>query len=113
MTNALSVLPVGPRTCRNHSFSSSLARGSIGGTMSNTNELIAQIDSARAGGTTVKQIRRQKFDPNNFYMTLSDGKQVGPVKVEGNSDELNRKFGEAVSYMNAMKNAPKRATTAA
>ena len=49
-------------------------------------------------------IRRQKHDPNNFYMTQSDGKQVGPVKVEGNMDELNRKFGEAQSYLQGTKN---------
>jgi hypothetical protein len=56
--------------------------------MSTTNELIAAIESARAGGNTIKAIRRQKYDPNNFYMTRSDGKQVGPVKCEGNTDEL-------------------------
>ena len=76
------------------------------GNMSTPNELIAVIDSARARGTNVKSIRRQKFDPNNFYLSLTDGKQVGPVKVEGNTDELNRKFGEAQSYLAGMKNAP-------
>jgi len=82
--------------------------------MSTNNELIVVIDSARAKGTSVKSIRRQKYAPNDFYMTLSDGKQVGPVKVEGGIDELNRKFGEAQSYMDAMKNAPaKRRATAA
>jgi hypothetical protein len=80
--------------------------------MSTNNELIAVIDVSRAGGSNVKAIRKQKYDPNNFYMTLTDGKQVGPVKVEGNTDELNRKFGEAISYLNAMKNAPKRVTAA-
>jgi len=74
--------------------------------MSTTNELITVIDSARARGTNVKSIRKQKFDPNNFYMTLSDGKQVGPVKCEGSTEELNRKFGEAQSYLAGMKNAP-------
>jgi hypothetical protein len=81
--------------------------------MSTKNELIAVIDSARAGGTNVKAIRRQKYDPNNFYMTLGDGKQVGPVKVEGNTDELNRKFGEAQSYVAGMKNAPTKPRVAA
>ena len=78
--------------------------------MSTNNELIAVIDQSRGSGSNVKAIRKQKYDPNNFYMTLTDGKQVGPVKVEGNTDELNRKFGEAISYLNAMKNAPKRVT---
>lgn len=64
-----------------------------------TNELIRAIDAARTGGNNVKSIRKQKHDPNSFYMTLTDGKQVGPVKVEGKSDELNRKFGEAQSYL--------------
>ena len=81
--------------------------------MSTNNELITVIDSARARGTNVKSIRKQKFDPNNFYMTLSDGKQVGPVKCEGNTDELNRKFGEAQSYLAGMKNAPAKPRIAA
>lgn len=82
--------------------------------MSTKNELIEVINSARADGNTVKAIRRQKYDPNNFYMTLSQGnKQVGPVKVEGNTDELNRKFGEAQSFLAAMKNAPANRATAA
>jgi hypothetical protein len=47
-------------------------------------------------------------------MTLTDGKQVGPVKVEGNQDELNRKFGEAQSYLNGTKtNQTTTRTTAA
>ena len=75
--------------------------------MSSKNELIDVIDSARASGNNVKSIRRQKYDPNNFYMTLTEGgKQVGPVKCEGNIDELNRKFGEAQSYLVGTKNAP-------
>jgi hypothetical protein len=80
---------------------------------STKNELIAVIDECRAAGLGVKAIRKQKFDPNHFYMTRSDGKQLGPIKVAGNADELNAKFGEAVSYNNAMKNAPKRAATTA
>lgn len=75
------------------------------------NELIAQIDSAWSAGTPVKAIRKQKFAPNDFYMTLSDGKQVGPVKVAGDTDELNRKFGEAQSYMVGMKNRPAKTRT--
>jgi hypothetical protein len=71
--------------------------------MNPNNELIAAIDSARNTGATVKTVRRQKNDPNNFYMTCLDGKQVGPVKVEGTPDELNRKFGEAQSYLNTLK----------
>jgi hypothetical protein len=67
--------------------------------MATTNELIVAIDSARARGTDIKAIRKQKYDPNNFYMTQTDGKQVGPIKCAGNNDELNRKFGEAQSYL--------------
>ena len=74
--------------------------------MSTKNELIEVIDAARTAGTSVKSIRRQKYAPNDFYMTRSDGKQVGPVKVEGNIDELNRKFGEAQSYLAGMKHSP-------
>ena len=74
--------------------------------MSNTNELIDVINSARSSNTNVKSIRRQKYDPNNFYMTLATGRQVGPVKVEGSIDELNRKFGEAQSYLSGMSQKP-------
>jgi hypothetical protein len=79
-----------------------------------TNELIAVIDDCRAQGTDVKAIRKQKYDPSNFYMTRTDGKQVGPVKVAGGTEELNRKFGEAISYLNGTENRPgaKRATAA-
>jgi hypothetical protein len=76
--------------------------------MSSQNELIAVIDSTRANGLEVKSIRKQKYDPSNFYMTLSDGKQVGPVKCEGNTEELNRKFGEAQSHLAAFRNHPKK-----
>lgn len=72
--------------------------------MSTNNELIAQIESARSNGNSVKSIRRQKYDPNNFYMTLTEGgKQVGPVKVEGNIDQLNKKFEEAQSFLVSLK----------
>ena len=82
--------------------------------MSKNNELIVAIDSARTRGSNVKSIRKQKHDANSFYMTLTDGKQVGPVKVEGNQDELNRKFGEAQSYLNGTKtNQTTTRTTAA
>ena len=74
--------------------------------MATTNELIVAIDSARARGTDIKAIRKQKYDPNNFYMTQTDGKQVGPIKCAGNNDELNRKFGEAQSYLVGTKRAP-------
>ena len=72
--------------------------------MTKPNELIVAIDSARTRGTNVKAIRKQKHDPNSFYMTLTDGKQVGPIKCEGDPNELNRKFGEAQSYLNGTKN---------
>ena len=78
-----------------------------------TNELIAVIDDCRAKGTDVKAIRKQKYDPSNFYMTREDGKQVGPVKVAGGTDELNRKFGEAISYLNGTKNRPGKRAMAA
>ncbi len=73
------------------------------------NELIAVIDTCRAGGSDVKSIRKQKFAPSDFYMTRIDGKQIGPVKCAGNADELNRKFDEAVAHLHSTKNAPKRA----
>jgi hypothetical protein len=83
-------------------------------TTKSTNELIATIDNARTTGTPVKAIRRQKHDPNNFYFTLTDGKQLGPVNVTGDTNELNRKFGEAQSYLNNFKNAqPKQPVKAA
>ena len=78
----------------------------------NRNELITVIDACRAEGFGVKAIRKQKYDPCNFYMTRTDGKQLGPIMCEGNTDVLNGKFGEAISYMNAMKNAPKRVAAA-
>jgi hypothetical protein len=71
--------------------------------MNPNNELIAAIDNARNTGSTIKTIRRQKHDPNNFYMTTIDNRQVGPVKCEGSADELNRKFGEAQSYLGTLK----------
>ncbi len=81
--------------------------------MSTNNELIVEIDSARKQGNSVKAIRKQKYAPSDFYMTLTDGKQVGPVKCAGDVDELNRKFGEAQSYVAAMKNSPVKPRTAA
>jgi hypothetical protein len=75
--------------------------------MSTKNEIIEVIDSARSSGNPVKVIKRQKHDPNHFYFNLvQGGKQVGPVKVEGDTAELNRKFGEAQSYLAAMKQSP-------
>jgi hypothetical protein len=74
--------------------------------MATTNELIVAIDSARGRGTDVKAIRRQKYDPSNFYMTQTDGKQVGPIKCAGDTAELNRKFGEAQSYLVGTKRMP-------
>jgi hypothetical protein len=71
-----------------------------------TNELIVAIDSARARGSNVKSIRKQKHDPSNFYMTCTDGKQVGPIKCAGDQNELNRKFGEAQSYLKGTTNTP-------
>jgi hypothetical protein len=83
-------------------------------TTNTTNELIAVIDACRAEGCDVKAIRKQKFDACNFYMTQTDGKQIGPVKCAGCTEELNRKFGEAMSYLNGTKNRPaaKRVTAA-
>lgn len=79
------------------------------GFMSTINELIAQIESAKSRGTGIKSIRRQKYDPNHFYMTQTDGKQVGPVKVEGDIQELDRKFNEAQSCLAASKNGIRKA----
>ncbi|CAN5428532.1 hypothetical protein BH09PLA1_BH09PLA1_31740 [soil metagenome] len=80
---------------------------------SSTNELIATIDQARNSGTPVKSIKKQKHDPSNFYFTLSTGKQVGPVNVSGDQNELNRKFGEAQSYLNGTKQNQPQGTNAA
>jgi hypothetical protein len=86
----------------------------VDGSSHMSNELIDVINSARASGNDVKVIRRQKYDPNNFYMTLvQGGKQVGPVKVQGDASELNRKFGEAQSYLAGMKSSPAKSRAAA
>ena len=74
-----------------------------------TNELIAVIDECRGKGMAVKAVRKQKFDPSNFYMTRSDGRQLGPIHCAGDAEELNRKLAEAVEYLDAMKRVPKRA----
>ncbi len=74
--------------------------------MSTTNELIAVIDSHLKSDTSVKSIRRQKYAPSDFYMTLSTGKQVGPVKCAGEIEELNRKFEEAQAYLGELKGQP-------
>src|SRR4051794_22260077 len=71
--------------------------------MNPNNELIAAIDSARNTGSTIKTIRRQKNDPNNFYMTTTDNRQVGPVNVTGDAQQLNSKFGEAQSYLSTLR----------
>jgi len=81
--------------------------------MSTTNELIHVIDSARKQGNNVKAIRKQKYAPSDFYMTLSDGKQVGPVKCQGDENALNGKFGEAQSYLAGLKNLGRNASAAA
>ena len=83
--------------------------------MSSKNELIDVINSARASGNDVKTIRPQKHAPNSVYMTLvQGGRQVGPVQVEGDANELNRKFAEAQTYLDGLKNsATKRRTAAA
>ena len=78
----------------------------------NSNELIAVINECRKSGLGIKDIRKQKFDPNNFYMTRTDGKQLGPIKCEGTVEQLNAKFGEAISYLNGMKKAPRRSFAA-
>lgn len=72
--------------------------------MATNNELIVVIDSARSSGNSVKCIRKQKYAPSQFYMTLANGKQLGPVSCQGDSDELSRKFDEAQSYLNRLRN---------
>jgi hypothetical protein len=67
------------------------------------NELLAAIDAACKQGNNVKIIRKQKHDPCSFYMTCTDGKQIGPIKCEGNPAELDRKFTEATERMNSLK----------
>jgi hypothetical protein len=107
--------PRHPRDFASKHVKSSRERIDSGGMSTTTNnELICVIDAERAKGCSVKSIRKQKHDPCNFYMTCTDGQQVGPVKCEGNTDELNRKFGEAQSYLAGMKNNPaKQRVTAA
>jgi hypothetical protein len=51
--------------------------------MNTTNELIAIINDVRSKGSDVKTIRKQKFAPADFYMSLTNGKQVGPIKCQG------------------------------
>lgn len=77
--------------------------------MNTKNELIETIDQARMRGNAVKSVRNQKYDPNHFYMTCADGKQIGPVKVEGNAEESHRKFMEAQAYLASMKQPRKAA----
>jgi hypothetical protein len=76
--------------------------------MSNKNELIEVIDSSCTSGFGVKSIRKQKYDPCNFYMTRTDGKQIGPVKCQGSVEDLARKFSEAQSHLEAMKTSTHR-----
>lgn len=76
------------------------------GRMSTKNELIDVVDSNRSGGNPVKMIRKQKYDPNHFYMTCSDGRQIGPVTVEGTIEETNLKFAEAQAYLASTKHHP-------
>ncbi len=76
--------------------------------MSNKNELIEAIKSTCTIGLGVKSIRKQKYDPCNFYMTRTDGKQIGPVKCEGSAEELERKFSEAEAHLAAMKHSTHR-----
>jgi hypothetical protein len=77
--------------------------------MSNKNELIEVIKTTCAGGMGVKSIRKQKYDPTSFYMTRTDGKQIGPVKCGGSVEELDRKFHEAQAHLEAMKSSTRRA----
>lgn len=83
------------------------------GRMNTNNELVAAIDSNRSNDNSVKTIRKQKYDPNNFYMSLSDGKQIGPVSVAGTVEDANRKFAEAQAYLASAKHNPAQARKAA
>ena len=74
--------------------------------MSTNNELIAMINDVRSQGSDVKTIRKQKYAPADFYMTLTNGRQVGPIKCEGSTEELAGKFAEAQSYL-ASKQPPR------
>lgn len=71
--------------------------------MNTTNELIAMIESARSKGGLVRTIRKQKYAPSQFYMSLTTGQQLGPITVQGDETELNRKFEEAQSYLETWK----------
>lgn len=71
--------------------------------MNTNNELIAVIESARASGNPVKQVRRQKFAPSQFYLSTVAGKQLGPVTCSGDPEELNRKYEAAVAHLGSAK----------
>lgn len=71
--------------------------------MNTTNELIVAIESAKNSGGLVRTIRKQKYAPSQFYMSLMTGQQLGPIGVQGDESELARKFEEAQAYLEALK----------
>ena len=81
--------------------------------MNTTNELIAAIVTAAGKGSQVKAIRKQKYAPSQFYMSLTTGQQLGPVNVQGDEAELTRKFDEAQSYLETMKTQTEKSRKAA
>jgi hypothetical protein len=76
--------------------------------MNTSNELIAVIESARTNGNFVKSVRKQKYAPEKFYMTLASGKQLGPIACAGDEESLNRKYDEAVAYLESLKSTKPR-----
>lgn len=76
--------------------------------MNTNNELITVIESARTRGSSVKSIRKQKYAPSQFYISLADGKQLGPVNCEGNQEVLDRKYDEAQTFLESFKPAKTR-----
>jgi len=81
--------------------------------MNTTNELIAVIESAKSKGEFVRTIRKQKYAPSQFYMSLTTGQQLGPIAVQGDEADLTRKFEEAQAYLETWKANASKARKAA
>jgi len=81
--------------------------------MNTKNELIAVIESAVNKGNFVRTIRKQKFAPSQFYMSLTTGQQLGPVNVQGDEAQLVRKFEEAQAYLETLKTNTEKSRKAA
>lgn len=74
--------------------------------MKTNNELIETIDASYLKGNPVKQVRDQKHAPAFFYMTLSDGKQLGPIHTAGTVEECQAKYQAAQKHLAHRKSTP-------